>query len=296
MTVQTFIITTVPNPAGAGAIYQVDGVNKPVLNLVRGGVYTFVQSAASNTNHPIAFKNSTDAVYTVGVVSSGVPGQAGAKTVITVAATAPANLRYYCVTHGNNMGNIITVTGATAVQTVNIGNQVNDGLGDDLRTAFEKVNANFASLSNSLTITAVNIGTTGQGVAAGSEGNELKFKNLVGGTKITLDGTPNSIVINATQPDAFATIFTPIDSSSISAAVHPEITFEGAGGLEVTSNGSTVTFGLSGAGIPSVSAYDFGPLDGQYTSTASLLLAASNIDFGSVTTPGSLNFNLGSIL
>ena len=28
-----------------------------------------------------------------------------------------------------------------AIQTINIGNVVNDGLGDDLRTAFQKVNA-----------------------------------------------------------------------------------------------------------------------------------------------------------
>ena len=48
-----------------------------------------------------------------------------------------------------------------AIQTINIGNRVNDGLGDDLRTAFEKVNANFTELQASLTVTASNVGTTG---------------------------------------------------------------------------------------------------------------------------------------
>jgi uncharacterized protein YkvS len=182
------------------------------------------------------------------------------------------------------------------VQTINIGNVVNDGLGDDLRTAFEKVNDNFQSLDASLTFGATNIGLTGQGIFAQKVGNELQFKNLVSGTGITLDGTANSIIVNATQPEAFATIFTSSDSSSISAAAYPEITFEGADGLEVTSSGSTVTFGLSGAGVSSISLYDFGPFDGQYSSPVSLLLAASNIDFGSFTTPGLLNFNLGSIV
>jgi hypothetical protein len=42
------------------------------------------------------------------------------------------------------------------LQKINIGNIVNDGLGDDLRTAFEKVNANFATLNNDLTITTTN--------------------------------------------------------------------------------------------------------------------------------------------
>ena len=108
---QTFNITTVPNPDGPGAIYAVDGIEKPVLNLVRGGVYTFDQSSATNANHPIAFKDSTGTVYTEGVVSIGTPGQPGAQTVITVANNAPSNLRYYCTVHGNGMGNTISVTG-----------------------------------------------------------------------------------------------------------------------------------------------------------------------------------------
>jgi hypothetical protein len=43
------------------------------------------------------------------------------------------------------------------VQTINIGNVVNDGLGDDLRTAFQKVNANFINLRDSITVTASNL-------------------------------------------------------------------------------------------------------------------------------------------
>ena len=33
-----------------------------------------------------------------------------------------------------------------AIQTINIGTNPNDGTGDDLRTAFDKVNDNFAEL------------------------------------------------------------------------------------------------------------------------------------------------------
>ena len=50
------------------------------------------------------------------------------------------------------------------IQTINIGNVVNDGLGDDLRSAFQKVNANFSDLSAQLSITAVNVNDTGVGV------------------------------------------------------------------------------------------------------------------------------------
>ena len=113
---QTFTITTVPNPNGSGNIYAVDGVNNPILNLVRGGVYIFDQSDDSNVNHPIAFKDATGLLYTTGVVTVGSLGQAGARTIISVANNAPNNLRYHCTVHGNIMGNTITVTGGGGIR------------------------------------------------------------------------------------------------------------------------------------------------------------------------------------
>lgn len=112
--VQTFVVTSVANPGTPppNNIYQIDGVNNPVLNLVRGGVYTFDQSNATNAGHPLAFRTSANASFTLGVVTTGTAGQAGAKVVFTVPNTAPDDLRYYCITHGNGMGNTIAVTGA----------------------------------------------------------------------------------------------------------------------------------------------------------------------------------------
>jgi hypothetical protein len=293
MAVQTFIITTVPNPEGAGAIYQVDGVNKPVLNLMRDGVYTFDQSSSSNTNHPIAFKDGAGAGYTVGVVSTGVPGQSGAQTVITVASNAPDNLRYYCVTHGNNMGNIIAITGATPIQTINIGNQVNDGLGDDLRTAFEKVNANFTILSASLTVTAVNLGATGEGVFSNKVGSELQFRNIVSGTKILLDGGADGIVINSTQPEAFTSITT--NAGSVDADTNTDVTLQGINNIQVTGSGSTVSVDTVLDLNQILLSFDFGPITQGYDHPIQIALASSNIDFGSFANPGLLNFDLGSV-
>jgi len=94
------------------------------LSFVRTGVYTFDQSAASNSGHQIAFKDGSGASYTTGVVTTGTPGLSGAQTVITVATNAPDNLRYYCVAHGNDMGNTIGVTagnGALDTDTVSLG-------------------------------------------------------------------------------------------------------------------------------------------------------------------------------
>ena len=41
------------------------------------------------------------------------------------------------------------------ITTINIGNNANDGLGDDLRTAFEKVNANFDELYATLAVSSL---------------------------------------------------------------------------------------------------------------------------------------------
>jgi hypothetical protein len=304
MAIQTFIITTVPNPAGAGAIYQVDGQNNPVLNLVRGGVYTFIQSAASNTNHPIAFKDDTGAAYTVGVVSTGVPGQTGAQTVFTVAANAPASLRYYCVTHGNNMGNTIVVTGnVSGIQTINIGNIVNDGLGDDLRTAFQKVNANFSDLSAQLTVTASNVGTTGSGVFKQKTGANLEFKNLVSGTKIALNDTGNAIVINSTAADAFTRFDT--NSGAVLASVHQQITLSGTqapgsttsrSDIEVTVSGSSVLFKNIIPVTDVLTSLDFGGITGDFDYVTQAILSRTDFDFGTIDLPSTVDIDLGGIV
>ena len=81
------------------------------------------------------------------------------------------------------------------IQTINIGNYANDGLGDDLRTAFEKVNANFNLLNTTDTTAAANVGT-GSGIFAQKSGTTLQFKSLKGGSNITLSSDGTSITIN----------------------------------------------------------------------------------------------------
>lgn len=81
------------------------------------------------------------------------------------------------------------------IQTINIGNYANDGLGDDLRTAFEKVNANFDLLNTTDTTAAANVGT-GSGIFAQKSGTSLQFKSLIGGSNITLSSNGTSVTIN----------------------------------------------------------------------------------------------------
>ena len=94
------------------------------------------------------------------------------------------------------------------IQTINIGNIVNDGLGDDLRTAFEKVNANFTELLTTFDLTGANTQEVGAKVFKEKTGSILKFRNLISGTKIVVTEFDNSIEIRSTQPDAFTSITT----------------------------------------------------------------------------------------
>tara|TARA_Y100001938_G_C8074412_1_gene425103 strand:- start:58 stop:2133 length:2076 start_codon:yes stop_codon:yes gene_type:complete len=107
---------------GSGNVFYLDGTGNPAITLIRGNTYVFDQSDSSNATHPIAFRTSADASYTTGVTSTGTPGNAGAKTTFVVPSDAPASLKYYCTSHGNGMGNVITVeTSNINVVASNIG-------------------------------------------------------------------------------------------------------------------------------------------------------------------------------
>ena len=95
----------------SGNKYRFDdfGTSAVTLDLQEGGTYTFDQSDSSNSGHPLRFSTTSDGThgggseYTTGVTTTGTPGSAGAKTVITVAASAPT-LYYYCTQHSGMGG------------------------------------------------------------------------------------------------------------------------------------------------------------------------------------------------
>jgi hypothetical protein len=116
-----FLVTV---PGGTGGGYYIDGVQKPVIPVVTGGVFRFNQDAATNDNHPLILSTTTS---TAGIISTGVTyyldgasNQANytntslfnAATVryieITVAQTS--DFYYLCYVHGSSMGNSMDVT------------------------------------------------------------------------------------------------------------------------------------------------------------------------------------------
>jgi hypothetical protein len=87
------------------------------------------------------------------------------------------------------------------LQEINLGQAINDGTGDDLRTAFLKVIANFQYLEGEITqpVDAANVGAVEQGVFKEKIDNILYFKSIVAGDNIEIQTTPDTIIVSTTQ-------------------------------------------------------------------------------------------------
>jgi hypothetical protein len=99
---------------GSGNVYFIDGIPTKQLSLIKGFTYVFDLSDSSNSGHPFGFKNASDGAYTTGVTTSGTAGSASATVTLVLATDASEPSRYYCTSHGNGMGNTISLIEASA--------------------------------------------------------------------------------------------------------------------------------------------------------------------------------------
>jgi hypothetical protein len=81
------------------------------------------------------------------------------------------------------------------IQPILIGNYANDGTGDDLRTAFTKVNANFATLTTSISISDGTSLGTGAAIFKDKNTANLEFRSLTS-TDSTVTFTTNPLTID----------------------------------------------------------------------------------------------------
>lgn len=99
----------------ADGVFVIDGSSQPTLTLKRGSTYKFKQDDSSNDSHPLRLSTTSDGThgggseYTTGVTTNGTAGSSGAYTQITVDASAPDVLYYYCSNH-SGMGGSFTIT------------------------------------------------------------------------------------------------------------------------------------------------------------------------------------------
>ena len=159
-----------------------------------------------------------------------------------------------------------------AIETINVGNIPNDGTGDDLREAFIKVNDNFADVDQRITntvqsIEVENLGSTGQGVYAGTVDGVLTLKSLVAGSNTTITSNSESIIINASG--GVNEILVLSDSGSITVTGSNYLGINGGDVISTRVSGNNLFVDLEDTGIV---AHDTNP-----TLTATLNADYNNI-------------------
>ena len=110
---ETFTVTVASGAlyggGGTGNVFYLNGLSNPPIQLLKGHTYIFDQSDSSNSGHPLHFKDTGGSQYTSGVTVTGSAGSSGAKVTIVIPSDATEPSQYYCTSHGNGMGNLITI-------------------------------------------------------------------------------------------------------------------------------------------------------------------------------------------
>jgi hypothetical protein len=99
----------------ANSKFVINGDETPTLGFIRGETYTFDQSDASNSGHPLVLATSADGTtlyesgWTTTPSSDYIPGVSGAQGTFIVPYDVPDTIYYKCSNH-NNMGGEINTT------------------------------------------------------------------------------------------------------------------------------------------------------------------------------------------
>jgi hypothetical protein len=188
-----------------------------------------------------------------------------------------------------------------ALRTINLGQVVNDGTGDDLRTAFEKVIFNFNDVDSRLDdkTTATNIGNVGIGIFKEKVDDDLRFKKIVGNINIKVndDGNTVSLDLDINSTVDFNSqsvsnlgdleVLGSINLSGSTSQLYGNVTGVLTGNVAGTVYAPIGTFGLQGNVVGR--SPEVGPQDPSYepalvdgVSVLDLSRTINNFDYGSI--------------
>ena len=158
----------------------------PALTLIRGYTYVFDVSDSSVATHPLVFMNGSSTLGTSdGVTTTGTAGQAGAKVTVVVSDSVTIT-KYSCSSHGDGMGNTITLRHDDFKEVADIASNV----------------TSVAGISSNVTAVASN--STNINTVAGISANVT--------TVASNDSNITSVAGNATNINAVATNATNVNN------------------------------------------------------------------------------------
>jgi len=179
-----------------------------------------------------------------------------------------------------------------AIQDINIGTLANDGTGDDLRTAMQKINSNFDELDlrNDEATTGSNVGVGGHAVFKQKTGYNLEFRKIIQGDRISV--TTNGDLITIAADLNGHTIVT--DSGSLAISDGTSFNILGGSGVTTSATGTSITINNDSVSTSFENNFDFGAISQGHNSHRDYLQYVVDVDYGTITTAiGSTN--LGTI-
>jgi hypothetical protein len=202
-----------------------------------------------------------------------------------------------------------------SLQTINLGTLANDGTGDDLRTAFEKVINNFNYLQEQLSfeVQGENVGT-GIGVYHNKFDNLLEFNSFVSGNNIRLTLSENNIIVAVNMDsDLVMNRQRILDSGNIELNQESALIGNVVGNLTgsvtplpgnpigygniVGNGGPALVDGISVVDIARpIQNFDFGFItNNNFDNSVDYMLFVAGMDLGTITAPAPFTIDFGTI-
>jgi hypothetical protein len=156
-----------------------------------------------------------------------------------------------------------------------LGTYPNDGTGDDLNTAFKKIQATFTLLNSELSQVggAATVNSTGSAVYAGNSNGILQFKNITGSNGITI--TTPTIGANANTINISGGL------SSVQGDFNPSL----GGNLNLNNHN------IVGNGDIQTTVWG---IDMRTLQAIVSVTTGGDVDLGSISQPASINFDFGT--
>ena len=212
---KTFTVT-VTQDGSYNNIFVIDGVQKPSLSLITGNKYIFDQSDGTNATHPLRIA-ANGVIDNTNVTVVGTPGQAGARVEYIPPVNETRSITYFCTTHGAGMGNAISITGTSIIQSP-VAAVSSQTITASVNSVVPEWIANVTGQQANLSVNNVNFGYA---VNAIGFNVPINVDNLFAFTFSDVDDTTT-----ATIP------LTPVDTTGAGGSSWTEVDESGAGTIE----------------------------------------------------------------